>query len=383
MKKEIFYWGPFIDDSIATVNAMYNSAIAVNKFSKKYRISIINAVGEWESKKEDEKSIRFLDFKNNVVNKIPKYGFINSRLSYWIIFFKSFFPLKKLLTEKKPEFLVIHLLVSLPMTLFFLFRFKTKLILRISGKPKLNIFRIFIWKLISKKIDKVFCPTDETRLDLIKKNIFSSKKIYLLHDPIINIKKFISFKKDKELDPRFKKNNIILVGRLTKQKNFKLIIDAYKKNENFMKKYQIFIFGDGELEKNLKTKVKNYELENKIIFLGYKKNIYKYMANSKLFILTSLWEDPGFVLIEAAMNNLPILSSNCPHGPKEIIGNDEYGGYLFQSDNLASLSKKLNFFMQDSERNVLKKKKYIKRKIKKYTLFNHSLVLEEYLSNKI
>jgi len=383
MKKEIFYWGPFIDDSIATVNAMYNSAIAVNKFSKKYRISIINAVGEWESKKEDEKSIRFLDFKNNVVNKIPKYGFINSRLSYWIIFFKSFFPLKKLLTEKKPEFLVIHLLVSLPMTLFFLFRFKTKLILRISGKPKLNIFRIFIWKLISKKIDKVFCPTDETRLDLIKKNIFSSKKIYLLHDPIINIKKFISFKKDKELDPRFKKNNIILVGRLTKQKNFKLIIDAYKKNENFMKKYQIFIFGDGELEKNLKTKVKNYELENKIIFLGYKKNIYKYMANSKLFILTSLWEDPGFVLIEAAMNNLPILSSNCPHGPKEIIGNDEYGGYLFQSDNLASLSKKLNFFMQDSERNVLKRKKYIKRKIKKYTLFNHSLVLEEYLSNKI
>jgi glycosyltransferase involved in cell wall biosynthesis len=383
MKKEIFYWGPFIDDSIATVNAMYNSAIAVNKFSKKYRISIINAVGEWESKKEDEKSIRFFDFKNNVVNKIPKYGFINSRLSYWIIFFKSFFPLKKLLTEKKPEFLVIHLLVSLPMTLFFLFRFKTKLILRISGKPKLNIFRIFIWKLISKKIDKVFCPTDETRLDLIKKNIFSSKKIYLLHDPIINIKKFISFKKDKELDPRFKKNNIILVGRLTKQKNFKLIIDAYKKNENFMKKYQIFIFGDGELEKNLKTKVKNYELENKIIFLGYKKNIYKYMANSKLFILTSLWEDPGFVLIEAAMNNLPILSSNCPHGPKEIIGNDEYGGYLFQSDNLASLSKKLNFFMQDSERNVLKKKKYIKRKIKKYTLFNHSSVLEEYLSNKI
>ena len=86
------------------------------------------------------------------------------------------------------------------------------------------------------------------------------------------------------------------------------------------------------------------------------------MANSKLFILTSLWEDPGFVLIEAAMNNLPILSSNCPHGPKEIIGNDEYGGYLFQSDNLASLSKKLNFFMQDSERNVLKKKKIYKKK---------------------
>ena len=379
MKKEIFYWGPFIDDSIATVKAMYNSATAINRYSNNYKISIINAAGEWKPKIEDKRFIKFLNLQNNFIDKLPKYGFFNSRLSYWIIFFKCFFPLKKLLTEKKPDFLIIHLLVSLPMILFFLFRFKTKLILRISGKPKLNIIRIFIWKLISKKIDKVFCPTDETRQHLIKKKIFSSKKIYLLYDPIINIKKFISFKKDKELDPRFKKNNIILVGRLTKQKNFKLIIDAYKKNKDLMKKFQIFIFGDGELEKSLKDKVKDYELEKKIIFLGYKKNIYKYMANSKLFILTSLWEDPGFVLVEAAMNNLSILSSNCPHGPKEIIGNNEYGGYLFKSDDLASLNEKFHFFMKDSEKNILKKKKYIKNKIKKYSLFSHSLSLQGYL----
>ena len=45
--------------------------------------------------------------------------------------------------------------------------------------------------------------------------------------------------------------------------------------------------------------------------MGYSKNIYNYMKNAKGFILSSLWEDPGFVLIEATMCNLFIISSDC------------------------------------------------------------------------
>ena len=381
MKKEIFYWGPFIDSGIATVSAMYNSAIAINKYSKDYRVSIINTIGEWNKKIDCNESVNFVNLQTDLIHKLPKYGFIKSRLSYWIIFFKSFFPLRKLLFEKKPEFLVIHLLVSLPMFLFFLFKFKTKLILRISGKPKLNIFRFLIWKLLSKNIHKIFCPTNETKQYLIEKKIFNPNKIFLLNDPIINIKKFITFKKDKVLDTRFKKNNIILVGRLTKQKNFQLIINACIKNKNLMDKFQVFIFGEGELDKALKIKVKNYQLQNKIIFLGYKKNIYKYMANSKLLILTSLWEDPGFVLVEAAMNNLAVLSSKCPSGPEEIIGKNELGGYLFNNNDSLSLNKKLNFFLEDSEKNILRKKIYLKKNIKKFSLFSHSLALQRYLKD--
>ena len=230
MKKNILYWGPFIDSSIATVKAMHNSALAINRYSEKYKISIINAVGEWNQKKNDDQSLEFIDLNLNIIDKLPKYGFLKSRVSYWIIFIKSFFPLKKLLMEKKPEFLIIHLLVSLPMVLFLFFRFKTKLILRISGKPKLNILRFLIWKIVSNKINMVFCPTEETRNYLIKNKIFEKSKIFLLYDPVINLKKFMSVKKDNEiLDERFQKGNIILVGRLTKQKNFNLIIEACKK----------------------------------------------------------------------------------------------------------------------------------------------------------
>ena len=106
------------------------------------------------------------------------------------------------------------------------------------------------------------------------------------------------------------------------------------------------------------------------------------MNNSKLFILTSLWEDPGFVLVEAAINNVTILSSNCPNGPEEIINKNEYGGYLFKNNNLESLNKKLHIFIEDSEKNIFKKKKYVKKNVKKYSIFNHSLALQEYLDNR-
>ena len=266
------------------------------------------------------------------------------------------------------------------MILFSVFKFNTKLVIRISGKPKLNFFRKLLWKKTAKNIYKVFTPTEETKKILIDEKIFDESKVFVLHDPVFSIKEVIELKKEKIKDQNFEENNIILVGRLTKQKNFDLIIDAYKRNENLNKKYKVFILGDGEMKSRLKRKIKINNLDKKIFFLGHKKNIYNYLMNSKLFILSSLWEDPGFVLVEAAINNLSILSSNCESGPEEIIGKNEDGGYLFENNNLNSLNKKINFFFNDSDQNVIKKKIYIKKKIKKYSIFRHTTVLEKYLS---
>ena len=90
------------------------------------------------------------------------------------------------------------------------------------------------------------------------------------------------------------------------------------------------------------------------------------------FILTSKWEDPGFVLIEAAANRSLILSSNCPNGPKEFIDNDKCG-YLFQNDDIDSLIYKYNILM--NEKIDIKKKKIFLAltKTKKYTIFSHTI----------
>ena len=113
--------------------------------------------------------------------------------------------------------------------------------------------------------------------------------------------------------------------------------------------------------------------------MGSKKNIHKYYSQSKLFILTSLWEDPGFVLIEAALNNLPIISSNCKNGPDEIIRGNE-GGILFENNNIDHLRNKIIEYLNLSENKITQKKIISKKNIKKYSLFRHFKLLEDYIS---
>ena len=94
----------------------------------------------------------------------------------------------------KPDYLVVHLITFIPLFVLFFFKYETKFILRISGLPKLNIFRAFLWKKINKKIYIVTCPTLST-LDLLKKkSIFDKEKLIYLQDPIIDIK-YIQTKK--------------------------------------------------------------------------------------------------------------------------------------------------------------------------------------------
>ena len=67
------------------------------------------------------------------------------------------------------------------------------------------------------------------------------------------------------------------------------------------------------------------------------------MKNASLFILSSLWEDPGFVIIEAALCNLSIISSNCSNGPKELLSNGE-AGTLFESNTKGALTNALKSY---------------------------------------
>lgn len=377
----VFYWGPFIDNKIATVKAMYNSAVGMNKYSNKFRSLIINSIGEWNFTINNENSKHFLNQNINIIKQLPKFGFLKSRVSYSLIFILCFFQLLKILKKHKPDIFIAHLIVSLPLVLFRIFNFESKLIIRISGKPKFNIFRKFVWKFGSKNVYKVFCPTNETKDLLKEKKIFDEKKIFVLNDPVFKVEDLFFLKKDKTFDERFEKNNIIMVGRLTHQKNFDLIIDAYAENNQLKDKYKIFILGAGELENRLKNKVKLKNLETRIVFLGHKKNVIKYIKNSKLFISSSLWEDPGFVIIEAALSNTSIISSDCPSGPKEIINENELGGYLFKNNNKKDLNDKINKFLIEDEKKLLEKKIYIKKNIKKFSMFNHVNLMKKYLKN--
>ena len=224
------------------------------------------------------------------------------------------------------------------------------------------------------------CPTNATVEYLKSKKIFKND-IFCLEDPILQIRKVPQKKFDKTLDPKFAKENIILIGRLTKQKNFGLFVNAFTK---IVKKYPYLkanILGDGELNDDLKKLIDNLGLSKNVILLGHKENVLKYLFNSKIFILTSLWEDPGFVLVEAATLNRLIISSNCRNGPEEFLDHGK-GGLIFESNSINSLIDSMEIALKLNQSNINKMILQSKKQTKKYSIYNHYKKIEKILKNE-
>ncbi len=380
---KIYYWSPFFTN-IATIKAVIRSAESLVKFSKKEKndISLIDAIGEWDEYKNIiNKKIKVIKLsKIKLIDYIPKNSFLKSRLSYIIIFFWNFFKLKSLINNDKPDFLIIHLMTSLPIFLSLFMSKNTKIILRISGLPKINFIRHIFWKVFAKRIYKVTCPTKSTYDYMLKKKIFRKEKMEVLRDPIIDLKEYRLKKIEKfNFEELKNKKYIIGIGRLTKQKNFDLMINFFKKISNTYPSLNLVIIGEGENKTRLKKLSINLSLEKRIYFLGYQKNVFKYLTRAECFILTSLWEDPGFVLVEAALAGVPIISSECPNGPKEIIQNN---GFLFQNNNLNDLVIKFRDFLNTDENEIYRNKVILKKRVKKFTLFGHYKKLNQIINLK-
>ena len=113
--------------------------------------------------------------------------------------------------------------------------------------------------------------------------------------------------------------------------------------------------------------------------LGHRKDIYSIMKKSEVFVLSSLWEEMGFVIVEAAMNNLYVISSDCPNGPREFLNNGK-NGILFSSNKKNSLKKSLEKFVKMSDEEKFKNKVQLKKNVKKFTKFRHFKILDKILN---
>ena len=220
----------------------------------------------------------------------------------------------------------------------------------------------------------VTCPTTELQKKIINLNFVEYNKIKYLPDAIINISDFLK-KKVEKIDLPNNKKFILNVGRLTKQKNQLYLIKEIKEFLNQNKDYDLIIIGEGELKNKLNNEIINLGLEKRIHLLGHLNNPYPYMKLSSAFILSSLWEEVGFVIVESALSNCTIISSNCPSGPTEFLLNGE-AGYLFENNKIGELSKLIKNINIDN----YKKKVLAKKNCLKYTKFRHYIKFKSILN---
>ena len=221
-----------------------------------------------------------------------------------------------------------------------------------------------MWKIAFKKIYLITCPTNNTLNYLKSLNLTDPSKFKLLYDPIINVQE-ISKKKREKINL---KNFYLSVGRLTRQKNLLFLCKAFKELVKEDNKLKLVIAGNGEEELKIKNFIKKNNLNNNILLPGYVENIYPYFKNSKGFILSSLWEDPGFVLVEASFCRAPVLTSNVWPGPVELI-QDDFNGITYENNDIKNFLQKFKYLEKHKDINNLKLNnlKFIKR----FTLYYH------------
>lgn len=169
--------------------------------------------------------------------------------------------------------------------------------------------------------------------------------------------------KEKEL---IKGNYFFACCRIDKQKDLDTLIESYKiLKEQYHIKEKLYIAGIGDEKERLKLLVKNYNLENEIVFLGLQLNPYVWMKNAKFFIHSSHYEGFGLVLVEALITNGMVISSNCPVGPREILEDGKVGILFPVGDKEKLIEETLKILTNEDL--VKKYRKEAQRKIEEFS----------------
>jgi len=176
------------------------------------------------------------------------------------------------------------------------------------------------------------------------------------------------------------------VARLEKRKGHKFLIDAFKKviEERKGCPLKLLIIGEGEEERNLENYVRGLNLEDKIIFTGYREDVEELMAMMDIFALTSLREGLPRVLVQAAAVGMPSVAFNVD-GVSEIL-KDNYNGFLVRVKDVEQLVNRIIKYIDNKDlvwlhgqngREFIKDKWSIKDMIDKIDKIYQDLVREK------
>ena len=149
------------------------------------------------------------------------------------------------------------------------------------------------------------------------------------------------------IENRLPEKSIITIGRLSKEKGHKVLIEAFSNLKD--KTWRLDIVGDGPEMTNLKQLVTQLNLQSNVYFHGHQKDFKHLLAKASLFVLPSFYEGFPNALVEAMTVPLTCIASDCVAGPSEIITHGE-NGFLFETGNSEALTQILDYIIGDTLR---------------------------------
>lgn len=235
---------------------------------------------------------------------------------------------------------------------------------------------IYQYLLMSPAFEKMYKKFDKiVSINHIDQNDIFYCKPYLKYD-IVNIYNptyRAKIASDEDLGKKYGKY-ILSVARLEEPKDFITLIEAYNKLSNDIKKeYNLVIVGDGPDREKIKNRIEKLNLNKKVFMVGAQSDVDTYYQHADLFVLSTKSEGLGMVIIEAMGNGCPVISTDAPYGPRDILGSNDYG-ILCPVGDLEKMSVAIEELLNDKQ----KRKKFIEKGLVRYKDFEIDTIMKQF-----
>lgn len=293
---------------------------------------------------------------------------------------KGILPLSNYLKSERPSAVLSHMSHANVVAVVAreLAAIKTKLVLVEHDTISVTQSKVFRGRLIPPLVkwfypraDAIVGVSQGVAQDLHTKFSIPEEKISVIYNPVVD-EELICKAKAPLNHPWFQKDSppvFLAVGRLTKQKDFFTLIKAFELLRK-QRLVRLIILGEGEYRSELEEMIAKLEISEDISMPGFVKNPYAYMSRASAFVLSSRWEALPTVLIEAMACGCPVIATDCPSGPKEILESGLYGSLIPIGNTTALAGAMLQILDFPTNRESL---------IKRAMYFSSERVVPEYL----
>ncbi len=232
--------------------------------------------------------------------------------------------------------------------------------------------------LFTNVLTHIVANSKETKKTVLKNlsNFLKEDKVKVIYHGI-DIHHIDYDKKLKEISREPGKIILGNAGRLTEQKGQKYLIEVAKELKKRKLDFNLYIAGTGVMELEIKEMIKNNNLEKEVIMLGFVKDMEAFMNSIDVFLLSSIWEGFGYVIVEAMIKSKPVVAFNISSNP-EIIDQNETG-FIVNYDDVTMFADKAELLIKNGELRDKMGSLGKENVIKRFELKERITEFEEYL----